>query len=137
TIQSSIITLAFAVCGTTLSLVIGVVGGLLSSEVWWQLLFPDQDARTRWVRRYTLPWLGIRAGLTIPRSIHEIIWGLFFINIFGLDPLSAILAIAIPYGAITAKVFAEMIDETPREALTALHTSGVSPFKAMLYSILP
>jgi len=49
--------------------------------------------------------LAVRAGLAIPRAIHELIWGLFFINIFGLDPLVAVLAIAIPFGAITAKVF--------------------------------
>jgi phosphonate transport system permease protein len=43
------------------------------------------------------PWLVVRAVLAVPRAIHELIWGLFFVNIFGLDPLVAILAIAIPF----------------------------------------
>ncbi len=75
--------------------------------------------------------------LAVPRAIHELIWGLFFVNIFGLDPLVAILAIAIPFGAITAKVFSEILDETPRQPLMALLNSGVSPLSAFAYSLIP
>jgi phosphonate transport system permease protein len=62
---------------------------------------------------------------------------LFFVNIFGLDPLVAILAIAIPFGAITAKVFSEILDETPRQPLMALLNSGVPPLNAFAYSLIP
>jgi phosphonate transport system permease protein len=77
----------------------------------------------------------VRAVLAIPRAIHELIWGLFFVNIFGLDPLVAILAIAIPFGTITAKVFSEILDETPRQPLMALLNSGVPPLNAFAYSL--
>ncbi|MBE9079929.1 ABC transporter permease subunit, partial [Romeria aff. gracilis LEGE 07310] len=76
-------------------------------------------------------------GLAVPRAIHELIWGLFLINILGLDPLVAVLAIAIPFGAITAKVFSEILDETPQEPLQALRHSGVPPLTAFLYAHLP
>lgn len=125
-------TLAYAVCGTFFSVLLGLVGGVLSAEVWWQSINSG-----RFHRFYIMPWLAVRAGLAIPRAIHELIWGLFFINIFGLDPLVAVLAIAIPFGAITAKVFSEILDETPRQPLTALLNSGVSPLKAFAYSLLP
>ncbi|NEP12600.1 MAG: ABC transporter permease subunit [Symploca sp. SIO2C1] len=128
TVAATLKTLAFAVCGTSLSVLIGMVGGLLSSQVWWCAVAPNN---------YRIPWLIIRAGLAIPRSIHEVIWGLFFVNIFGLDPLVAILAIAIPFGTITAKVFSEILDETPRQPLLALLNSGVSPSKAFLYTLIP
>ena len=75
--------------------------------------------------------------LAIPRAIHELIWGLFFVNIFGLDPLVAVLAIAVPYGAIVAKIFAEILDETPRQPLEALLNSGVAPLTAFCYSLIP
>jgi phosphonate transport system permease protein len=55
----------------------------------------------------------------------------------GLDPLVAILAIAIPFGAITAKVFSEILDETPRQPLIALLSIGASPLSAFTYSLLP
>jgi phosphonate transport system permease protein len=120
-------TLAYAVCGTALSLIIGMVGGVFSSQVWWQSISSG----------FKTPWLAVRAVLAIPRAIHELIWGLFFINILGLDPLVAILAIAIPFGAVTAKVFSEILDETPRQPLIALLSIGASPLSAFTYSLLP
>ena len=138
-IPSMLATLAFAVCATALCLVIGIVGGVLSSEVWWQSVLPGRNISIRRGRSspHLLPWLGVRGVLAVPRAIHEIIWGLFFINILGLDPLVAILAIGIPFGAITAKVFADILDETPREPLRALQNSGVPPLKSFLYTLLP
>ncbi|HCF29953.1 MAG TPA: phosphate ABC transporter permease [Cyanobacteria bacterium UBA11049] len=126
-------TLAYAVCGTFFSVLLGLVGGVLSAEVWWQ----STNKGGFQTCFYVVPWLAVRAGLAILRAIHEVIWGLFFINIFGLDPLVAIAAIAIPFGAITAKVFSEILDETPRQPLMALLNSGVPPLNAFAYSLLP
>ena len=139
-IPSMLTTLAFAVCATALCLAIGIVGGILSSEVWWQSVLPGRGISMRRGRSsspHLLPWLSVRGFLAVPRAIHEIIWGLFFINILGLDPLVSILAIGIPFGAITAKVYADILDETPREPLRALQNSGVSTLKSFLYTLLP
>ena len=147
--HSTLTTLAYAVCGTSLSVAIGVVGGVLASEVWWQSVFPSKREKVRfqsWRKKFQRlsfpsrdrwPWLSIRAVLSVPRAIHEIIWGLFFVNISGLDPLTAVLAIAIPFGAITAKVFSEILDETPRQSLLALLNSGVAPLHALTYGLIP
>ncbi len=128
TLEATLKTLAYAVCGTFFSVLIGFVGGVLSSQVWWESVITHTSQS---------PWLVVRAILAIPRAIHELIWGLFFVNIFGLDPLVALLAIAIPFGAITAKVFSEILDETPRKPLMALLGSGVSPLNAFAYSLIP
>lgn len=127
TLDATLKTLAYAVCGTFFSIIIGFVAGILSSEVWWTAISSG----------FQMPWLVVRAILAIPRAIHELIWGLFFVNIFGLTPLVAVLAIAIPFGAITAKVFSEILDETPHEPLLALLNSGVSPLSAFAYSLIP
>ncbi len=129
-IDSTLITLAYAICSTVLSLVLGAAGGILGATTWWQTVLPHRRAPAG-------PWLVARAALALPRAIHEVIWGLFFVNIIGLDPLTAILAIAIPFGAITAKVFSEIIDETPRGPLRALQNNGASPAGAFLYGMLP
>jgi len=134
TLEATLKTLAYAVCGTALSVLIGLVGGVLSSEVWWQSVLAVSRGTTYRTPTY---WLLVRAVLAIPRAIHELIWALFFVNIFGLDPLVAILAIAIPFGAITAKVFSEILDETPRQALLSLLNSGVPPLNAFIYSLIP
>jgi len=133
TLDATLKTLAYAVCGTFFSVLLGLVGGVLSSEVWW--LQKTHQLHTSLQNR--APWLVVRAVLAIPRAIHELIWGLFFVNIFGLDPLVAVLAIAIPFGAITSKVFSEILDETPRQPLMALLNSGVSKLNAFAYSLIP
>lgn len=128
TLDATLKTLAYAVCGTFFCVIIGLVGGVLSTEVWWKSVS---------LRGSQAPWLIVRAILAIPRGIHELIWGLFFVNIFGLDPLVAVLAIAIPFGAITAKVFSEILDETPRGPLLALLNSGVPTLSAFAYTLIP
>lgn len=127
--QATITTLAFAVCGTALSLVIGLFAGIACSEVWWQVCWPGKIGRGLWI--------GLRGLLAVPRAIHELIWGLLLLNVLGLDPMVGVLAIAIPFGAITAKVFSEILDETPVEPLYALVNSGVPPTTAFIYALLP
>ncbi|HEY9844861.1 MAG TPA: ABC transporter permease subunit, partial [Candidatus Caenarcaniphilales bacterium] len=105
---------------------------ILASEVWWLAVVPRRSDHQPSCWR-----LGIRGLLIVPRAIPELIWGLFFVNLWGLDPLTATLAIAIPFGAITAKVFSEILDETPRQSLLILLNSGVAPLPAFFYTLLP
>ncbi|MEO0518445.1 MAG: ABC transporter permease subunit [Cyanobacteria bacterium P01_A01_bin.116] len=127
--QAAVTTLAFAVCSTALSLVIGFVGGIACSRVWWQVCWPGATGR--------LLWLCLRGLLAIPRAIHELIWGLLLLSVLGLDPIVGVLAIAIPFGAITAKVFSEVLDETPTAPLASLVNSGIRPSVAFVYGLLP
>lgn len=133
TIEAALVTLSYAVCGTFLTVLIGAFFGVLSSEVWWHSIARNTQRSHPLRQGY---WVS-RLVLAIPRSIHELIWGLFFLNIWGLDPIVAIVAIAIPFGAITAKVFSEILDDTPRQPLEALLRSGVSPLTAFFYSLFP
>ncbi len=45
------------------------------------------------------------------RAVHELFWGLLLIQLFGLQPLTGLLAIAIPYTGILAKIYAEIRQE--------------------------
>lgn len=136
TLQATLVTFAYAISGLALSLVIGFLGGLLSSEVWWLAHRRSPNLQSQF-SILSSPWLIARGALAVPRAIHEAIWGLFLVRILGLDPLVAILALGIPFGAITAKVFSEILDETPRDALNALLNSGTPAARAMLYGLLP
>lgn len=42
------------------------------------------------------------------RSIHELFWGLLLVQFFGLQPLTGILALALPYSGMLAKIYAEI-----------------------------
>lgn len=62
----------------------------------------------------------IRVLCATLRSIHEMFWALLLIQVTGFSATTGILAVAIPYAGIFAKVFAEMIEEADLKAERAL-----------------
>lgn len=134
-LHASLVTLAFAVCGTIVSLVLGLTGGILASETFWRMAVSGRPEAGG--IRSRGPWVLVRACLAVPRGIHEIVWGLLFVNLVGLDPVVGVAAIAIPYGAMTAKVYSEILDETDHRALRALRSAGAGRAAAFLYGLFP
>lgn len=78
----------------------------------------------------------VRIGCSFIRAVHELFWALLFIQMFGLTPLTGILAIVIPYAGIFAKVFSEILDESDPAPLNAL-SAGSSKVSAFLFVRLP
>ncbi len=134
TADAALTTVAFAVLGTVLAVVIGLTGGVLISETWWSSR-PPGSGPSRIRRRAA--WLSGRVSLGIPRGIHEAVWGLFLVSVLGRDPMVGVLAIAIPFGAITAKVYADIIDETAGAPYQALIDAGTSRLSATAYAVVP
>jgi phosphonate transport system permease protein len=99
-------TVAFALCGVAL----GAVGGFFLAQVF-------HFGPVRWVCAFV-------------RAIHELFWALIFLQMLGLSPLTGVLAIALPYAGICAKVYAETLEEAQPQALAALprDTGIVSAF---------
>lgn len=123
-LQGLAITAGMALLGWACSLLIGVVLGLASSRLLWRTLIG-----------HALPAELIRRLLAIPRSIHELIWGLLLLQVVGLQPAIAVVAIAIPYGALVARVVSDLLDALPERNLEALLSAG-SPAPAALLTAL-
>jgi len=72
----------------------------------------------------------VRLAAAFLRSVHELFWALLLLQITGLSPVTGILAIALPYSGIFAKVFAELFEEADKSAETVLphRTSALSRF---------
>ena len=54
------------------------------------------------------------------RSVHELFWALIFLQAVGLNVLTGLLAIAVPYSGIFAKVYSEILEESDTTPLKAL-----------------
>jgi len=78
----------------------------------------------------------IRILCAFLRSVHELFWALLLIQVTGLSPTTGILAVAIPYSGIFAKVFAEMIEEADLSAERVL-PSGTSIIARFAYARIP
>ncbi len=116
---AALVTVAYAVLGTALALVLGALGAVLLTSA--------TGARR----------LAVRGLLALPRGLHEAVWGLLLVNVLGLDPWVGVLAIGLPYGAVTAAVFADLLDEVPRGPHEALLAQGAGRVAAGLYGLLP
>ena len=139
-LQSAKLTVIFAVSAMSLALVIGIVLGFLASTAWWS--GDPAGARTfggRAARRVVAPavYATTRVVIAGMRSVHELIWAVLFLAALGLNDLSAVIAIAIPFGGTLAKVFSEMLDEAPRNASLALRSTGARPLQVFVFGLLP
>lgn len=126
--REALVTLSFAVLGTALAMMLGLVGSVVLSRRWWVPPGGGRPARG---------WQVVRALAVVPRSVHEVVWALLLLNVLGLDPLVAVLAIGIPFGAITAKVFADAIDDADGSAHDALRAAGAGRLSALAYGVWP
>jgi len=78
----------------------------------------------------------VRVSLAFTRAIHELFWALIFLQIFGLNTLTALLAIILPYSATLGKVYAEILEEHdtfPKE----LEITNASKISLFLFTKLP
>jgi phosphonate transport system permease protein len=124
-------TIAFAAAATSLALLGG--GGLafLASHSFWS----ERGGRRSPVAPVVY---GVtRTVIALSRSVHELLWAVVFLSAMGLTPIAAVVAIAIPYAGVFAKVFSEMLDEAPRDTAAALRDAGASPFRAFLFGLVP
>lgn len=105
-------TVVFALCGTTLAVAGG--GGLA----------------------FFFGWAPVRLFCSFIRAIHEIFWAFIFLPLVGLNPICGVLAIAIPYAGIFAKVFAEIHQESDLRPLAAM-PAATGRTSRFFYGILP
>ncbi len=140
--DAAVTTVAYALVGTAFALTIGLIGGVISSELLWER--DRLDLRLRRIgplharrRRLRAGWFITRLVNVVPRGIHEAIWALFLLLVLGADPLVAVLAIGIPFGAITAKVVAELIDDAADAGYRSLRDAGARRLPALLYGVGP
>lgn len=110
--QAIAYTLAFAFLGVALANVLGLILALLFFSSF------------------------VRTGCAVVRAVHELFWALIFLQMFGLSPLTGILAITIPYAGIIAKVYAEILEEANPTPLKTIPL-GTSPLSAFIFVRLP
>tara|TARA_Y100001968_G_scaffold328712_1_gene376416 strand:- start:231 stop:1781 length:1551 start_codon:yes stop_codon:yes gene_type:complete len=120
------ITMATALTSWIISMVIGTFLGVLTTDLFWGNI-------------PSLSYLGkiLKYLLAIPRSIHEVIWGLLLLQVLGLNIWVAIISIVIPYSSLTARVISEQLDSLDRKNLIAIKQSGANFMTTLITILLP
>ena len=127
------ITVAIATAGLALALVGAIPATLLVSE---RLSISRLGTgRVRWpaaLARQIVRWV-----LVLLRSVPELVWALLFVRVVGLGPTAGVLAIALTYCGMLAKVYAEILESSDAHATDALLANGSARLPALLYGALP
>lgn len=132
-LRATLETLAIATAGITLAFVIAVPLALgMTHSLSISRIGPGPG---RW-QGETARGL-IRAALLLLRGIPELVWALVFVRALGLGPAAGVLALAITYGGMLGKVYAEILESADRRPSRALLEAGSGRLMAFLYGLLP
>jgi phosphonate transport system permease protein len=125
-------TVAIATAGIALALVIAIPLTLVSVRVLSISALAGRMNALPAALRYSA-----RAFAIVLRSIPELIWALVFVRVVGLGPTAGVLAIALTYGGMLGKVYAEILESGETHATTTLLRNGSGRLQAFFYGLLP
>jgi phosphonate transport system permease protein len=125
-IISSWRTLSYAVAGMTVAVIIALTFGVLASGVLASTEFKRRISKTIF-----------RGLLGFMRAIHELVWAWLFVAASGLSPYAAIFALGIPYGGTLGRIFADILNDVPKEPIKALKATGASRLQILWYGYFP
>lgn len=131
--RATLETLAMATAGVALALLIALPAGLaLSESLSVSRLGPAPGRRSAQALRAV-----VRAAVLVLRGVPEIVWALLLVRVLGLGATAGVLALALTYGGMLAKVFAEILDASDPRPARALLLSGSGRLAALTYGLLP
>ena len=125
-------TVAIATAGLSLAFVLAVPLALLSTSRLSVSMLTGRMAAWPYVLRQAARWLAI-----VLRSVPELVWALIFVRVVGLGPTSGVIAIAIAYGGMLGKVYAEILEAGDAALTQALLRNGAGRLQAFFYATLP
>lgn len=115
-------TLRIATLGTVLAALLALPLGLLAAR---NLHAPP-----------ALSW-SAKAVLDALRSIHTLVFGLFFVGIVGLGATAGILAVAAHSTGTLGKLLAEAIESLDMQPVDAVRATGASPAQVFFLGVWP
>jgi phosphonate transport system permease protein len=120
---SAVETLAMSALGTLLAAIAGLAIALPASRH-----HEGDRARLRAPARMLLNAL---------RAVPELVWAALLLIAAGLGPFAGTLALALHTSGVLGRLFAEAMENAPRDAATALRTQGLTGWRVLAYATLP
>jgi len=117
--------------GTVETLAISAVGTLLATIVGAFLALPASGRYGSALRAAT------RFVLNLLRSIPELVWAALMVLAAGLGPFAGSLALGAHTSGVLGRLFAEALENSPKEPSDALRQSGATSALAFMYGTLP
>jgi phosphonate transport system permease protein len=120
TAYATLETLAISWMGTLLAVIAGLGSALPAAGLW--------GAVSKGLARMLLNAL---------RAVPELVWAALLVIAAGLGPFPGTLALAAHTTGVLGRLFAEALENAPREPYLALRRHGVGAVAALSYGLLP
>lgn len=125
-------TVAIATAGITLALMIALPAALVSTRALSVSALSGRMGTVPALLRQAMRW-----ALVALRSIPELVWALVFVRVVGLGPTAGVLAIALTYGGMLGKVYADILESSDSTVVRNLLANGSGRLQAFSYGLLP
>lgn len=131
-------TMATAIAGTILSVLIAVPLGALGTPILWRrgILLAGEN-RNWFVALQSFASRTVLALLGFLRAIPDLVWGLLFVTAVGLGSLAGALALAVAYAGVLGRVYADVFGDVDPRPLEALQAMGATRAQIFLRGIWP
>jgi phosphonate transport system permease protein len=122
TLNQALITVCMAVVGTALAAVLGVIVGFLAARN----TTPHPVVR----------WLA-RGLIVLCRSIPDLVFAIIFVEAIGVGVLPGVLALGLHSIGMLGKLYAEAIEQVPRQPREAVAATGAGRLQNLATSVWP
>lgn len=78
-----------------------------------------------------------RLVLIVTRSVHEIIWAMLFVAMFGFGPLAGMIVLSLNFVGFAGKLLAENVEATDMRPVEAIRAVGGGQVKQMILGVYP
>ena len=131
-------TVATAIAGTILSVVIAIPLAALSTPILWRhgILVGADEGNPRATLRAAASRV-VLAFLGFLRAIPDLVWGLLFVTAVGLGSLAGTLALMVSYAGMLGRVYADAFADVDPRPLEALQAVGATRAQIFLRGIWP
>ncbi len=125
-------TIAIATCGIVLALLLAIPLALVASAALSVSGIGGSMAPLpRRLRQ------AARTLMVVLRTVPELVWALVLVRVVGLGPTAGVAAIALTYGGMLGKVYAEILESVDPHPVRTLLMNGSGRLAAFLHGLLP
>jgi len=131
-------TLATAIAGTVLSVLIAIPLGAFATPILWRRGILTAGEKRNWLaalRSFASQMVFALMGFL--RAVPDLVWGLLFVAAIGLGSLAGALALAVAYAGVLGRVYADVFADVDPQPLEALQATGATRAQIFLRGIWP
>jgi phosphonate transport system permease protein len=116
-----LVTLAVALWGTVLSIILAIPFALLSSS----------NIAPAWIVQ------PVRRLMDLLRSVNELVMATAFLVAVGIGPLTGVLALALHNTGVLAKLFSEAVEAVDTSPIEGVRATGARRLQEIIWGVIP